>query len=285
MTTIEVYGADHSPWVQAVLLGLHEKNLPHTLRTAPPFELFRKTGILMPAARFDASPWQLDSYDILYQVGYEKVSDEDLSEIYHSWSGVENRVDGGLRFWREFSFLRDPHPSLLPRLLNHFLRSFATFYFFLLINLMKRIANLPGPERSGEQFHYWEQKLAASEGEFLSGKEPDILDMLLFGIIQCHCSIPVPPIRILQEEPSLPGMRAWLGNMQERFADYPHLYSGVYFEPQSPAPRRSSALDQAAFWTGAVVMILGFPITIPLVLFLVFRVQKLPSRRFRPGPA
>ena len=117
----------------------------------------------------------------------------------------------------------------------------------------------------------------------MSGNEPDILDMLLFGIIQCHCSIPVPPIRTLQEEPSLPGMRTWLASMHERFADYPNLYSGVYFEPHFPAPRRSSGLEQAVFWIGAAVMFLGFPMTIPLVMFFVFRVQKLPSRRFRPG--
>ena len=110
MTTIEVYGADHSPWVQAVLLGLHEKNISHTLRTAPPFGLFCKTGILMPAARFETSPWQLDSYEILHQVGYEKVSDEDLAEIYHAWSGVANRVDSGFRFLARVQFSPRPKP-------------------------------------------------------------------------------------------------------------------------------------------------------------------------------
>jgi glutathione S-transferase len=282
---VEVYGVDHSPWVQTVLLGLHEKGVSYAVRTAPPFAVFRKTGILMPGASLDGAAWRLNSYEILEQVGYEPVSDEDLAAIYGAWGGVAHRVDNGPRFWRAFSLIRDPNPSLLARLRNHFLRSFATFYFFLLINVMRRIGNLQEPESFGDQFRHWEQKLEESAGDYLVGAEPGVLDMLLFGIIQCHCSIPVPPIRALQEDPALPRLRAWLGRMQVRFSDYPHLYSGVYFEPRSAAPSRSTRLEQAAFWLGATFMFLAFPITIPLVFFFVSRVQRMTPRRFRPGAA
>jgi hypothetical protein len=33
---VTVYGNDHSPWVQAVLLGLDEADIPWTLVAAPP---------------------------------------------------------------------------------------------------------------------------------------------------------------------------------------------------------------------------------------------------------
>ena len=214
---------------------------------------------------------------------YGAVSMEDLAAIYRAWGGVEHRVDSGIRFWRQFSFIRDPHPSPLVRLHNHFLRSFATFYFFLILNVMKRISRQPDRESVSDQFVYWEEKLASSEGDYLGGRVPDIADMLLFGIIQCHCSILVPPIRVLQEDPELARMRAWLSTMQERFADYPHLYSGAYFEPRSAAPLRSTPLEQAAFWFGAAITWTAFPLTIPLVVFLVGRVQRMGVRRFRPG--
>ena len=33
---VDVYGADHSPWVQAVLLGLHDADISTTLTSLPP---------------------------------------------------------------------------------------------------------------------------------------------------------------------------------------------------------------------------------------------------------
>jgi glutathione S-transferase len=192
---LDVYGQDHSPWVQAVLLGLYEKRVSYTITTLPPLSLFRKSGIMMPAASIDGGRWQLQSHEILQQVGYDAVSPEDMGAIYAAWGGVAHRVDSAPRFWNEFSFICDPHPSLLPRLRNHFLRSFAVLYFYLLINFMVLTRRQGDPESFADQFRYWEQKLGESKGDYLGGEEPGILDVMLFGIIQCHCSIPVPPDR------------------------------------------------------------------------------------------
>ena len=70
---VDVYGQDHSPWVQTVLLGLHERGVSQTLTTVPPFSVFRKWGVMMPAASVDGKPWQLESAEILQQVGYQSV--------------------------------------------------------------------------------------------------------------------------------------------------------------------------------------------------------------------
>ncbi len=37
----KIYGHNHSPWVQAVLLGLHEKKIKYTLYQTPPFEILK----------------------------------------------------------------------------------------------------------------------------------------------------------------------------------------------------------------------------------------------------
>ena len=39
-THVTVYGNDHSPWVQAVLMGLHDARIPHVLVNAPPLDVF-----------------------------------------------------------------------------------------------------------------------------------------------------------------------------------------------------------------------------------------------------
>ncbi len=271
---IDVYGQDHSPWVQTVLLGLHEKRGSQTLTTVPPFSVFRKWGVMMPAASVDGKPWQLESAEILQQVGYQAVLREDLLAIYDAWQGVTHRADSALRFFHAFSISRDPHPSLLRRLRNHFLRSFAVLYFYLLLRVMVLTGRQSDPESFAVQFLFWEQRLEESSRTYLGGDEPDILDMMLFGIIQCHCSIPVPPISALQEDPRLGRMRAWIGTMHERFSSYGHLYSGVYFEPHSPAPVRTTPLEQTAFWLGLTFMLLAFPITVPLIFYFASRISR-----------
>jgi hypothetical protein len=108
-------------------------------------------------------------------------------------------------------------------------------------------------------------------GAFLGREAPDSVDLLLFGIIQCHCSIPVPPVLALQSDPRLDHTRHWIGAMQSFFAGYPSLYSGVYFRPNSAAPHAASPLDQFAFWLGSIVMIACCPITLPLIPILAHR--------------
>ena len=45
----KVYGVDHSPWVQAVLIGLHLRGVDYDLTPLPSFPLLTNTGIRMPA--------------------------------------------------------------------------------------------------------------------------------------------------------------------------------------------------------------------------------------------
>ncbi|MFT5112439.1 MAG: glutathione S-transferase [Parasphingorhabdus sp.] len=269
-----IYGQDHSPWVQAVLLGLHERDISYTLTTVPPFSVLRKWGVMMPTASDGDTPWQLESTDILQQMGYGAVSKENLRAIYDAWRGVTHRAKSARRFFYTASLIRDPHLSCLRRMRNQFLRSFAVLYFYLLLKFVIRVGIQPDPKNFSEQFLYWEQMLEDGDVLYLGGGEPNILDMMLFGVIQCHSSIPVPPIDALQNDPRLVRMRSWIASMQKRFSDYDHLYSGVHFEPYSPSPAQATLLEQAAYWFGLAVMFVFFPITIPLIVFLAMRVPR-----------
>ncbi len=271
---VHVYGVDHSPWVQAVLLGLHEKGIPHTLRTIPPLAVFAKSGVMMPAASIGDAPWRLESTDILHELGYDRVSPDDLRELYAAWRGVFHRADHISWFFGNFSLCRDQSPSLPARLRNHFLRCFSVLYFYLLIRFTVLSRLQPDPENFADQFVYWEKTLREGKGPFLDGDEPGIRDMLLFGIIQCHCSVLVPPVSAMQREARLSSLRAWIGLMQGRFADYPHLYSGVYFEPHAPAPEPSTPAERNVFWLGAACMWLALPITLPVIVFLALTARR-----------
>lgn len=271
MNRVEVYGVDHSPWVQAVLLGLHEAGLSHSLTSLPPLEAFLKFGVTMPAASIDDGSWRLESTDILRELGFEAVSDEQMRLVRRAWQGVMHRADSAALFWGGFSLRGDVSPFVLRRLAHNFLRSFVTLYFFLLIRSVVRFGRTRDPEDFGEQFLPFKDMLEASGAPYLCGAEPNTLDFLLFGIIQCHCSIYVPPVTALQTDPRLGRLRAWIGRMQARFEGYDHLYSGVHFAPHSAPPRSAGSVDRAAFWLGGAFMVCLFPVTVPLIAFLAIR--------------
>ena len=43
---VEIYGEDHSPWVQSVLLGMYDNNINYNLRAVPTIGLLSKSGML-----------------------------------------------------------------------------------------------------------------------------------------------------------------------------------------------------------------------------------------------
>ncbi len=268
---VDLYGADHSPWVQAVLLGLFDAGIEHRLRSLPTMETFLSTGVRMPAASIDGGKWRLESTDILNELGYSEISRDEYRMVSRTWQGVVHRPDSIALFMGAFSLAGDRNPSRVKRLASNFLRSFIPFYMYLLIKTLAFSSRMQAPENFGDQFVPLEERLAAQGSRFLSGDAPDSLDFLAFGIVQCHCSVYVPPVTALQMDPRLERVRGWIVSMQERFTDYRHLYSGSYFQPFAAPRAWASKLDRAAFWLGLAVMVALFPITVPLVAFLALR--------------
>ena len=70
--------------------------------------------------------------------------------------------------------------------------------------------------------------------------------------------------------------------MQERFAGYEHLYSGVYFELRSAAPRPATILERLAFWLGSSLMWVAAPATFPLASYYTRLIRKKGMLRIPP---
>lgn len=271
-----VYGCDHSPWVQAVLLGLYEREIAHTVITAPPLKLFRCSGVLMPAVQIDGAPWMLQSQDILCGFGFQRISDDDMLAVFRSLRGGIHRIDSGPRFWFEWSLVRDRHPRSFARLKNSFMRPFTVVYFYIALKRLARNSRTsPSQEALLRQYLYWEEQLAKSPGPFIDGDTPGTRDLMVFGGIQCHASIKVPPVSVLQSAPALTRLRDWIARMQQRFAYCDHLYSGRFFEPHIPKPSQAALPERIAFWMGSLVVLIALPITFPLARHYLQRVRKL----------
>ena len=169
---VKVYGGDHSPWVNAVLLALHERGIEHSLRQVPPLETIKKWGVLMPAVSIDDEPWEIESSQILVKLGLEPIADEDLQAVQAAWQGVLHRPDNPFRFFAAFARAGDRSPSLLKRSMRNFARSFIPLYMFTLINCVKLTQKPAEPENVGDQYLVWERALESLKGPFVDGDAP-----------------------------------------------------------------------------------------------------------------
>ena len=276
----KVYGFTHSPWVQAVLLALYDKEQECDLHIRPPYDVFKKWGVYMPAVSLNEEPWEIESTQILTKLGYKPILANELKAANNAWQGVLHRTDNPFRFFLNFARGGQISGSLLNNSVNNFLLSFVALYMFMLINIGKWTLKQKEPENFGDQFMYWENVLDSSEGPFLDGMEPGSKDLVMFGIIQCHASIPVPALNSLRNDKRLQNLRKWVNTMQEYFKGYPHLYTAKFFKSDIPKANSANFFQIVSFFFGLIVMILAFPITIPLVLILMSRVKKNRIKKF-----
>ena len=267
----DIYGLDHSPWVQSVLLGLYDNKLDYNLRTIPTLSLVLKSGVMMPAMRIKDSHWKLDSMEILQTLGHEPISNSEKKLIFKTWQGVQHRVDNPLKFFYSFSLCKGIYKNKLINLISHILRPLISIYFFTLLNFIKiKIKKFTKNEKFCSQYTYWNNKLLTQDTKFFGGDTLNIIDYQLFGIIQSHCSIPYfPLIKTLQEDRGLSHLREWISNMQAKFANYPHLYSADYFNPKQRKIEKASYVERAAYWIGLITFIVMTPITILLLVYLL----------------
>ena len=277
---IEVYGFTHSPWVQAVLLALHDQGIEYDLLLRPPYKVFKKWGVYMPAISIDDGPWEIESTEILVKLGYKPILVEEINAANSAWQGVLHRTENPFNFFLAFSRGGQVSKSFINNVVNNFLLSFVAFYMFILINLGKARLKQKEPKNFGDQFLYWENLIDSSDGPFIDGNKPGSKDMVMFGMVQCHSSIPVPALDALMNDQRLNNLRQWIDNMQDYFREYPYLYSAKFFKSDIPEANSANLFQIMSFFCGLIVMVLALPITIPLVLILMSRVEKNRIKRF-----
>ena len=104
--------------------------------------------------------------------------------------------------------------------------------------------------------------------------------MIMFGMIQCHSSIPVPALDALINDQRLQSLRKWIHCMQDYFKEYPYLYSAKFFDSGVSEAGSANPFQITVFFFGVLIMFLAFPITIPLVLILMGRVEQSRIKNF-----
>ena len=277
---VKVYGFAHSPWVQAVLLALHIKKTDYSLVNIPPLEVFKKWGIYMPAVSIDEGPWEIESTKIIERLGFKSVTKETLEAANKSWQGVLHRIDNPFNFFIAFSEGGQTSKSFLSNSKSNFLLSFVAFYMFLLIGIGKFRLNQKEPEDYGDQFIYWEDILNSSKGSYIDGKDPGMRDFIIFGIVQCHSSIPVPPLDAIRYDDRLHSFRLWIYEMQESYKDFAYLYSTKYFQLGEAQVKSAGFKHKIFFFLGLAILFLLFPLSAVAALILMAKVNENRIKNF-----
>lgn len=270
---VTVYGNDHSPWVQAVLLGAHDAGIPGELVAMPPLRVFGESGVLMPVAQVGDGDWLRDSERILVAMGEDPVAPELARLLGRLFlTCAMTRVDAAWTFWQRFSLVRDTHPNAIRRALHHVFRAVPVFYFFCLISAGARGRPRPDGDRIAGAFDAVQRHLP-EDADYFGGETPSTADYQLFGIVQMCATLPGKPLNVLLHHLDLDPLRAWIHRMQTRFITYERLYTAQLFEPHSPARPTASPVEQGLFWLGAVACWLLAPVTIAATVFFAARVR------------
>ena len=85
---VVVFGTDHSPWVQTVLLAFEAYGVKYQIKPFPPtWEALMRYGLVMPMCRWTDGTFTSDSFRILKELGRRyrgpRVSETDLTEQRH----------------------------------------------------------------------------------------------------------------------------------------------------------------------------------------------------------
>ena len=269
----KVYGVDHSPWVQAVLIGLHLRGVDYDLTPLPSLSSLSNTGLRMPAMQV-AGEWQTESAALLEAMAFDSASAADRAMIAATWQGVMHRGDNAYEFFRRFAAISMRSDSLFLRSIRQLLRPLVSLFFFTLIRGATWRLKPRDPRKFANQFKPVNERL--QDQPFLAGSEPGILDFQQFGIVQCHCSIVHPPLlRAMTDDPELAAFRAWVLRMQDLLQDYEHLYSPAFFGTPERIVKPASPAQQALFWLGLALYLSVLPVTATLLGWLMVKSIKI----------
>lgn len=310
MQPVLLYGSDHSPWVQTVLIALEYYQVPYEIVHYPiSWYSFRQHGLVFPACLWPDGTLSTDSLAIVTQLERRQInavtkisnttgitglevekpySEDEYIELKRSQKKLErfflSYVLTRAIFGKKLSFIKvwaqtsDQTSSRLSYLISNLMRSFITLYFFSLINIAIISCYLKrSPVYSIKHFcndlSDWNQQLYTQD--FLGGLEPNYLDYALLGHIQCITSgLTKQFIPFIHEQPHL---ILWIHRMHALLPKYQRLYSRRLFNSHARV-RKASRVSQFLFYSSLVVQLALFPITLIALFYSLCLRYKNPAR-------
>ena len=289
--TIKIYGVDHSPWVQGVLLACAYHQLPTQLVSYPlSFKHFWQNGLVFPAVLLKDGSIHTDSFKIYellehqgYNLGVQLMSPQErqsaqveLEKLFSIYALGRCMPSKRLRFIKAWSLMQE-RPK---RWTGPIVRAFLSMYFWILIQVGIHVVRTHHgkPYRLDlieKYVHQWDEKLRHTP--WLSGENIGFLDFALWGHLQCMTSgLTDELIPLLQAQPYL---IKWLQALSQLTLDLPTHYTErlINHGPQSSITY-SRFTEQIIFWITLIVLLVLFPITLALIVLSLYKRYNNPAR-------
>ena len=292
VSTARVYGVDHSPWVQAVLLAFHHRGIPvHLVSSPSSIASYLRKGLVMPVCRWPDGEETADSFAIMEALN-RRHPPEDGEAV--SSAGQQKELErlflsyalgraGGLK---SLAFLRSwaEMPSGEDASRASGFRALMSIYFLLLITAGRTVAKSKNYDPDNPRYFQkllgaWSQQVGSG---YLGGTRPGPVDFALYGHVQCMLSgLTDDVIPILRQDEM---MMAWIARMQSELTGYPWDFTARLATP-TRFPPRSSLPDQAVFYGTLGAAALAFPVTAFFLTDAFLRRHLNPARSRYPGPS
>ena len=286
---VTLYGVEHSPWVQGVLIALAHHNIPTRL-TSYPFNLswFWRRGPVFPALQLMDGTTHLDSFNIYQHLeddGFplgvaamtqheRRLMQVELEDLFSNYALGRCSPGKKWRFIQGWSTMREvPHSTR-----GTFFRALLSCYFWVLIHLGIRAEKTQGRtpynlDLIERQLRQWDARL--TEQRWLTGPDVGFLDFALWGHLQCMVSgLTDELLPILQRQPHL---MTWLTRMMDVLPNHDPMYTRRLFEPQVHVSQ-ATQWQRWLFWCAWFGWAMLWPFTLVVVALSLRNRFKNPAR-------
>ena len=262
--SIRLFGTDHSPWTQAVVLSAVAHGIKVRLQPYPPSVWsFWQRGLVMPACGWSNGESTSDSLAIMVRLlgTGKRAPDVDLQQDQAAleklfFCYVLDRAGPG-RWWAFVQLwsrkMDSPHTVL-----SVTIRALLAWYFVMMLGLGRLQMRLAGvstraPERLKRRLGAWESRL--KDAPFLGGEHPNPTDFGLLGQLECMASGPTDwTLEIVAEHPLL---MTWLERMHVLVEEHGTVHSRRFFD-STFVPVRATDFESSWFSLCFVLWLLLF---------------------------
>ena len=274
MTT--VFGVDHSPWTQAVMLAHADRGIAVQLQPFPSPSYFFKSGLVMPVC-WDANGHETADSLLIIQSLMSDTEADTQDSLEADFTELEalfltyalDRIGSGrrIKFIKGWGGMVDA--PMTP--ISIALRALLCWHFFVLLSIGRAALNKSRKPHSPEahlnhRLTAWNARLEKTP--FLGGDAPSASDYGLLGHLECMSSgLTDWAIPVVADHPEL---LAWLQRMHARLEHHDTLYSRRILDAEA-GPLGAGLVARAWFTLWVVLWLVVFPLSLAIIGFALLQ--------------
>ena len=291
--SVRLYGVDHSPWVQGVLLALRYHKIPVSLTSYPlSIKWCWRYGLVFPALQLADGSRHLDSfkmYELMEACGFHLGIDqsttqdrlsfqaelEQLFSIYALGRCISGKKWAFIKAWSVMSERPSTYQGAVCRAL-------LSSYFWVLIQIGIYVARRRREaaydlDQIESYLMIWNERLR--DHQWLTGDEIGFLDFALWGHMQCMTSgLTDELLSLLRDQPHL---MSWVKRLSQLDISDISPYTQRLIDQSVGATEADPCQTwflRVIFWCVWIISLCLWPLTLVFILISLLRRFRNPAR-------